>query len=153
VAELIVDSSSPAATKRLAERLGRVLERGDVVELAGPLGAGKTCFVQGLARGLGVPADERVASPSFTLVSEHAGRELLYHIDLYRLEDAGELEELGLADCFTGGVSAVEWMERFPDVGPRDRLRVELAITGARERRIRVAALGQRSEARLEQLR
>jgi len=116
-------------TRRLGERLGRVARAGDVIALLGTLGAGKTCFTQGLALGLGVPPDERVASPTFTIVSEHAGRVPLYHIDLYRLGDEGELAEIGLEGYLGGdGVAAVEWMDRFPRLAPADHLEVRLAL-------------------------
>src|SRR5262245_57447023 len=84
----IFDSGSADETQALAQRLGALLRGGDVLALSGGLGAGKTCFVQGLARGLGVGSDERVHSPTFTLAHEHAGLQAgLVHIDLYRLED------------------------------------------------------------------
>ena len=84
---MLFESHSPQETQALGERLGRVLMAGDVVSLVGELGAGKTCFVQGLARGLGVPAERRIASPTFTIVNEHFGRLTLFHVDLYRLEE------------------------------------------------------------------
>ena len=84
-----IASDSHARTQELGERLGRVLQAGDCVALVGELGAGKTAFVQGLARGLGVGG--RVASPTFTIVNEHDGRVPLFHVDFYRLEHADEL--------------------------------------------------------------
>src|SRR5258705_7953600 len=101
-----VDSDSPDETAALGERLGRVLEAGDVVALIGDLGAGKTAFVQGMARGLEVTS-QRVASPTFTLVNEHPGRVPLYHIDLYRLTRADELVEIGFEEYLGGDGVAV----------------------------------------------
>src|SRR4051794_29693301 len=95
---MFFETHSPEETQALGERLGRVLEAGDVISLGGGLGAGKTCFVQGLAPGLGVPAERRISSPTFTIVNEHAGRLTLYHVDLYRLEEERELREIGLVD-------------------------------------------------------
>src|SRR4051812_35178539 len=106
-------TASPEETHALGAALGARLRAGDVVLLRGELGAGKTAFVQGLARGFGVPESRRVASPTFTLVNEHAGRAPLYHIDLYRIEDPSDLEEIGMRDYFSGrGVAVVEWAER-----------------------------------------
>jgi tRNA threonylcarbamoyladenosine biosynthesis protein TsaE len=87
----IVNAATAADTQALAERLGRLLAPGDVLALLGPLGAGKTTFIQGLARGLEVPPDRNVASPTFALVNEHPDRVPLVHADLYRIENAGEL--------------------------------------------------------------
>jgi tRNA threonylcarbamoyladenosine biosynthesis protein TsaE len=142
-------TSSPAETQALAERLGALVASGDVLELAGPLGAGKTCFVQGLARGLGVPPEERVASPTFNIVIEHAGRIPLYHVDLYRIVEASELDEIGLEAYLSGeGVCAVEWLESFPSRAPHDRLTIALAfVEGEGEaREIVVTAHGERAE-------
>src|SRR5690348_17693831 len=109
----------------LGERLGRALRAGDVVGLIGPLGAGKTTFVQGLARGAGVPPERHVASPTFALVNEHPGRVSLVHADLYRINVAAELDELGLSDAFDRAAVAIEWLDRFPESTPADRLRSE----------------------------
>src|SRR5438094_844590 len=106
----------------------RRLPAGDVLALVGPLGAGKTTFVQGLARGLGVPPDRHVASPTFALVNEHPGRVPLVHADLYRIEDARELLELGLSDAFDRAAVAIEWLDRFPDAAPADRLEIAIAF-------------------------
>jgi len=108
---LDVPSESVEQTRRLGAILGGLLVPGDVVLLHGELGAGKTAFTQGIGRGLGVAAT--VNSPTFTILKEYAGRLPLYHFDLYRIEDPGELETLGFADYFAGdGVSVIEWAER-----------------------------------------
>lgn len=110
-ASLDLPSESVEQTRRLGVILGGLLAPGDVVLLYGELGAGKTAFAQGIGRGLGVAAT--VNSPTFTILKEYMGRLPLYHFDLYRIEDAGELESLGFADYFAGdGVSVIEWAER-----------------------------------------
>src|SRR5215475_5424614 len=110
----VFDSKSRDDTMRLGEVIGRQLHAGDVVGLAGELGAGKTAFVQGLALGLGVAG--AVKSPSFTIVNEHAGPIPLFHVDFYRLEHAAELINIGFDDYFArGGVVVVEWADRFPE--------------------------------------
>jgi tRNA threonylcarbamoyladenosine biosynthesis protein TsaE len=114
----------------LGEQLGRVLQTGDVVGLIGPLGAGKTTFAQGIARGLDVPAERHVASPTFALVNQHPGRVPFVHADLYRINDASEIAELGFSDVYEHAAAAIEWLDRFPDVAPADRLEIVIAPDG-----------------------
>jgi len=114
----------------LGEQLGRVLKTGDVVGLIGPLGAGKTTFAQGIARGLDVPAERHVASPTFALVNQHPGRVPFVHADLYRINDASEIAELGFSDVYEHAAAAIEWLDRFPDVAPADRLEIVIAPDG-----------------------
>jgi len=108
-----VTTSTEQETTEAGLGLGRQLRPGDVVLLYGDLGAGKTAFVRGLARGMGANPDE-VSSPTFTIVQEYAGETAtLYHVDLYRLEPA-EIDDLGLEDLVSGdGVVAIEWAERW----------------------------------------
>jgi tRNA threonylcarbamoyladenosine biosynthesis protein TsaE len=137
----------------LGERLGRLMHAGDVVGLVGPLGAGKTTFAQGIARGLEVPADRHVASPTFALVNQHPGRVPFVHADLYRINHASEIAELGLAEAYDYAAAAIEWLDRFPAVAPDDRLEVEISVTfdadggGAGTRRIVARGTGPRGEA------
>ena len=108
-------SHSPAETEALGEQFGRAAARGLVIALTGELGAGKTQFVRGLARGLGIPA--RVHSPTFTLVNEYGGGRLkLFHLDLYRLATAEQILAAGIADFLSpDGVAVIEWAERADD--------------------------------------
>jgi tRNA threonylcarbamoyladenosine biosynthesis protein TsaE len=121
--------------------LARKLRPGDAVGLSGPLGAGKTCFVRGLARGLGGDPDE-VASPTFTLVQPLRCRGVtLYHVDLYRLEQAAEIERLLLSEVDdAAGIVAVEWFEKAPRrVLPRVyRVRLRMGKGGGAERTIEI---------------
>lgn len=120
-------TSSEEATAAAGERLAERLQAGDVVLLYGDLGAGKTAFVRGLARGLGAAADD-VSSPTFTLVQEYHGRVTLHHVDLYRLEPA-EVGDLGLEELTSGdAVVAVEWAERW-EGRPDDAIEVSLRQT------------------------
>jgi tRNA threonylcarbamoyladenosine biosynthesis protein TsaE len=146
-AVVTVRAESADAMQALGERLGRALRAGDVVALVGPLGAGKTTFVQGLARGAGVPAERHVSSPTFALVNEHPGRVALVHADLYRIVDPAELLELGLDDAFDRAAVAIEWLDRFPDAAPADRLELTIAIEPDGARRVTLEGTGPRGDA------
>lgn len=120
-------SNSPAETEALGEALAARLTAGTVVAFTGDLGAGKTAFTRGLARGLGVP--DRVTSPTFTIVNEYLGGRLpLFHFDMYRLPDSDALFDIGWEDYLDrGGVCAVEWSEQVADALPEDTVTVSLA--------------------------
>jgi tRNA threonylcarbamoyladenosine biosynthesis protein TsaE len=130
-----VTTDSESGTSAAGERLARVLGAGGVVLLFGELGAGKTAFVRGLARGLGAEPED-VSSPTFTLVQEYRGGRLpLYHVDLYRLEPA-EIADLGLDEMIDGdGVVAIEWADRWRD-RPNDAIEVTIRDAGDNRRTI-----------------
>lgn len=138
-------TESAEATRAAGERIGRHLRRGDVVLLDGDLGAGKTTLAQGIARGLGIAA--YVPSPTFTLVNEYLGHDpsggpiRLYHVDLYRLEGAADLESFGFDDYLlpTDGVSLIEWPERAGDRLPERYLQISLEPLGDDRRRLSIA--------------
>ena len=131
-------SHSEAETAQVAREIAASFSGGEVVLLTGELGAGKTAFVRGLARGLGADPDE-VASPSFVLLTDYPGRLNLHHADLYRLRGDGDERELGLEELpGPGGVLAVEWAERLQVVPWRTAMRVSLSHAGEGERRIRI---------------
>jgi tRNA threonylcarbamoyladenosine biosynthesis protein TsaE len=111
-------SHSPAETEALGEDLGRAVRPGWVIALSGELGAGKTQFVKGLARGLGVST--RVHSPTFTIVAEYGGGRLrLFHLDLYRLETRRQILSAGIEEYLqSDGVAVIEWAERMAEVWP-----------------------------------
>jgi tRNA threonylcarbamoyladenosine biosynthesis protein TsaE len=141
-----IRTTSAEETKAVGQRLAQSLFPGAVIGLAGDLGAGKTCFVKGLASGLGLD-EEEITSPTFTLIAEHyRGKIPLYHVDLYRLEDV-EIEELGLEEYLFGrGVSAVEWFPFLP-VGIVDEyLLISLAFGSGEERVLTLTARGERYE-------
>lgn len=127
---------SPEETETLGERLGQLALPGTVIAYTGDLGAGKTAFTRGLARGLGIA--ERVTSPTFTIVDEHLeGRLPLFHFDLYRLTSADDLYDIGWEDYQTrGGVCAVEWSERAEELWEEDTWRVEIRRGASDQERI-----------------
>jgi len=117
---VVLISKSPAETVRIGRILGESLKAGDVVALTGELGAGKTCLTQGIACGLGVPDNYAVTSPTFTLINEYPGREVpLFHVDLYRLQGAADLSDMGYEEYLSGGgVMVIEWADKIPDAVP-----------------------------------
>ena len=134
----VVDSLSPEETAAAGERLGRALPPGAVVALTGELGAGKTCFIQGLVRGLDV--ERRATSPTFVLVNEYRGRVPVLHVDLYRIDRLADIEDLGLPDVFgREAVTLVEWAEKLGPLLPADAVRVHIEGVGDEPRRITIA--------------
>lgn len=141
-------SHSSLHTERLGERLGAAARPGDVFALRGELGTGKTVFVRGLARGMGVAGPVR--SPTFVLVNEYDGRVPLYHLDFYRL-DAPLLANVGWEEFLElGGVVAIEWPERAEAILPEERLDVRFEHVADSKRRVRLEAHGARAEELLE---
>lgn len=130
-------SRSEQETIELAVELGSRLRGGEVILLEGELGAGKTVFTRGLAAGLGLEDTTQVCSPSFTLVNVYYGRVTIFHIDLYRIEKASELSDLGWEDFLGQGVVVVEWAERLDYEA--DAVRVRIRIGEGDERRITIS--------------
>ena len=138
VLETVV-SSSPAETQAAGERLGARLEAGAVVACVGELGAGKTCFLQGLARGLGVPS--AVTSPTFVLVNEYAGRLRVHHLDAYRTGTLSELLDMGIEEFMYGdGVTVIEWADKLLPLLPPSTITVTITGLGDEPRRIVIEA-------------
>ncbi len=143
VVTMVIESRSPHETKSWGRRLASLLEGGELLGLIGDLGAGKTCFIKGLARGLSL-REEDIVSPTFTMIQEHHGRVPLYHIDLYRLEEA-TLDDLGLREyLFSEGVAAVEWFERLRGGAEMEYLAVRISYAGANIRKIELSAVDSR---------
>ncbi len=141
------ETTSAAETHALGKVLGEACVGREVMALVGPLGAGKTCLVRGIAGGVGVPA-ELVASPTFVLIHEYAGRLPLYHADLYRLEEQDAVNGLGLEEYTESpGVTVIEWADKAPGVLPRDHLRITLDHLGGDRRRVALHPCGPRSAA------
>ena len=139
-------SSSPEETFDLGIRLAPALEKGSIVAFRGPLGAGKTCFIKGIARGLGVA--EEVTSPTYTIVSEYEGTlsgepVTLYHIDAYRLGGNDDFSVIGGEEIiFNNEISVIEWSERIPDFIPPGAIRVDIEIAEDGKRIIRIGGNG-----------
>ena len=125
---------SADATRALAAEIARRAGPGTVLALSGDLGAGKTCFIQGLAAGLGVEGP--VTSPTFIMIAEYAGRLPLYHVDLYRTASLGEVRGLGLDELLGGGVTAIEWAEKAEALLPPRTIRIHIRGAGDEPRTI-----------------
>jgi len=145
-------SRSAEQTRRIGARLGRGLERGDLICLEGELGAGKTTFVQGMAQGW--ESLDGATSPTFVLVNEYRrpDGEMLFHLDAYRLGSALEAEELDLARMLGEGALVIEWPERMQTVLPAQEMRVVLEYVEDEQRRIQFTARGAHYDQLMERL-
>jgi len=130
-------TKNPDQTLHLGQVFGRMLPQASMVALIGDLGSGKTLLARGIAKGLGVEDEREVSSPTFVLVNEYQGRIPIHHVDLYRLRDSVEAEDIGWEEFISGpGVTLVEWAEKVPDLLPEDRIEVHLYWVGAGERKL-----------------
>jgi len=145
-------TANAGETRTLGMLLGTLISSPLVIALRGDLGTGKTCLTQGIARGLGVPEDEPVTSPSYTLMNRYSGRFELYHFDLYRLSGPEDLFDLGFEEYLHGdGGTIVEWAERAPGVEGKG-LSVRLGHAGEDGRQIAFDAVGTAAEDLLDRL-
>lgn len=146
-------TKSPEETARIGTTLGSLLRAGDIICLQGELGAGKTCFAKGIARGMGIEGP--VTSPTFTLVNEYHGDLTLYHFDVYRLNGSEEMDDIGYEEYFYGdGVTLVEWAERIREVLPAERLDIliDRGTKGEEFREITMLPRGDRYRLLVEEL-
>jgi len=135
IASLELQTHSPRQTQEIGKVLGRNAAAGDLFLLAGGLGVGKTCLTQGIAQGLEV--QEHARSPTFVLVSQYTGRLPMYHIDLYRLDNLEEIQDLGLEEYLDeSGVCVVEWAEKALHLFPPQHLSIQMDYLGKRTRRL-----------------
>ncbi len=147
-----ITTRSAEDTRALGERLGWLLQEGDVVCLSGTLGAGKTVLAQGI--GLGLEVIDPVCSPTFALVQQNAGRLPLWHLDTYRVASLDELVDLGWDDLLrSGGVVLVEWPERIAPALPPERLEIALEYDEGDSRRLRFTPHGERMDGVVSDLR
>ncbi|MGD0626479.1 MAG: tRNA (adenosine(37)-N6)-threonylcarbamoyltransferase complex ATPase subunit type 1 TsaE [Thermodesulfobacteriota bacterium] len=132
-----VRTEGPDQTLCLGRVFGGMLAEGSMVALMGNLGSGKTVLAKGIAQGLGVEDEREITSPSFVLVNEYQGRLPVHHVDLFRLQDPGQVEDLGWAEFIFGpGVTLVEWAEKVPSLLPDERVEVHLQWLNPGERRL-----------------
>ena len=138
---ILQTTHSEKETSLLAKKLGRKLKAGDVIALTGPIGAGKTVFIKGLAQGLGVKNPDEVKSPTFVLLHLYEGRFPIQHFDLYRLERQEELEGIGFDDFLSRpeAVTLVEWADKAKERIPQNSLWIHLKVTGPHSRNIVIA--------------
>ena len=134
-------------------KLGKLVQGGEIIGLVGELGAGKTCFVRGVAEGLEVGKRAWIRSPTFTLINEYDGRLAVYHIDLYRVGTQEGIESLNLREClYADGVSLIEWFEYLPAGEFDEYLELRIAHGGGAKRELTFLAHGERYEMILEGL-
>ncbi len=148
---IVLESESAEETKRIGGRIAALLQAGDALLLQGELGSGKTTLTQGIGEALAVA--EPVKSPTFVLMNEYHGRLTIYHADLYRLNDPGEVVDLALDDVASDGVLIVEWPDRASREQPPEHLLIQLQESGEDERKITITAHGERYEKMLAGLR
>jgi tRNA threonylcarbamoyladenosine biosynthesis protein TsaE len=147
-------SRSAAQTRSWGKKLGRLVTSGEIIGLIGELGSGKTCFVRGVAEGLDVGEEAWIRSPTFTLINEYHGRLPIYHIDLYRLGNQRDMEELGLREYFfSDGVCLIEWFDHLPAGEVEEYLNIEFEHGKGNKRKLTFAAHGARYEEIVEKLR
>jgi len=146
-------TNSPDETRALGEKTGKNLDLGTVLALTGDLGSGKTIFVQGLAKGLDIPDDYYITSPTYTLINEYPGRYHLFHVDLYRIGNYADLDDIGLYEILSGdGVVAIEWADKLPKNLLAEYLAVHIDILNDKSRKISIAAYGLRGENLIKKL-
>jgi tRNA threonylcarbamoyladenosine biosynthesis protein TsaE len=149
---LVFDATSESDTDALGAALARVLPPGTTLSLCGTLGAGKTRLVQAIAEASGVPRRD-VVSPTFVLAHEYHGNRDIFHLDAYRMRDEDEFDQLGPEEYFeSSGLTLVEWADRVPASLPRDRIDIQIEVTGPASRRFEITALTPRHEPLLDQL-
>ena len=136
-----ITTRSVDETQKLGEIIGTAVTGGTVLALTGDLGSGKTAFVQGLARGLEVPYDYYITSPSYTLINEYPGRYPLFHVDLYRISDPMDMENIGLYEILhNSGIVAIEWADRIEQKLLPDPINIHFELTGEKSRKICITA-------------
>ena len=144
---MVIQTQAAPETIQCGKCIGKLLRSGDVMALVGELGSGKTHLIKGLAAGVGVEKSNYIVSPSFTIVHEYQGRIPFYHIDLFRLATEEEGEELGLEEYFVrGGVTAIEWADKIPNMLPKELLWINFRYLGEHARSIHFLGKGKRYE-------
>jgi len=149
--DLTIITKSPEETKKIGKDISRLVKPGDLIAFYGELGAGKTCFIQGVSEGLEVK--DYVTSPSFTIINEYQGKIFVYHFDLFRLNDIEEILELGYEEYFYGnGLTVIEWANKIEKLLPKDHLKIDIKFKDCYKRRISFVPQGDRFNKLLEEL-
>ncbi|OEU44226.1 MAG: tRNA (N6-adenosine(37)-N6)-threonylcarbamoyltransferase complex ATPase TsaE [Desulfobacterales bacterium S7086C20] len=137
-------TSCPEETFHFGVLLGQYVTSGSVIALNGELGSGKTCLTKGIAKGLDVPKDFCVTSPTFAIINEYPGRIHLYHVDLYRINEVCEINDIGLSEILvSNGVIVIEWAEKLAEILPEERLQVSISIIDDYARKFYLTGRGQ----------
>ncbi len=145
--QIQIITNSLDETRFLGKKTGKNLDPGTVLSLTGDLGSGKTTFVQGLARGLDVPDNYYITSPTYTLINEYPGRYHLFHVDLYRIENHADFDDIGLYEILrSDGITAIEWADKLPQDFLQEYLAIHIDIFNDESRKISMAAHGLRGE-------
>jgi tRNA threonylcarbamoyladenosine biosynthesis protein TsaE len=132
-------TNSAEETMLIGEKLAKTLKPGDMIALSGDLGSGKTTFTKGIGKGLGVKNPKRINSPTFVLIKEYNGKIPLYHLDLYRLDDLKEIENLAIEEYVYGnGVTVIEWAEKMKQLLPKKHILVKFKVKGDNKREVLV---------------
>lgn len=148
--EFLFDSPGEECSLLLGLRIGELLQAGDILALWGELASGKTLLTQGIARGLGVAPEERVTSPTFTIINEYQGRLYLCHLDLYRISSPDELDTLPWQESLFGnGVAVIEWPDRLGRLLPANRWDIKFSIGGERNRKMVISGRGRKNRTRM----
>jgi tRNA threonylcarbamoyladenosine biosynthesis protein TsaE len=148
---LTIITNGPEETKKIGEEVGKLSRPGDLLAFHGELGAGKTCFIQGISQQLEVK--DYVTSPSFTIINEYQGKIPIYHFDLFRLNNVEEILELGYEEYFYGeGLTVIEWAEKIEQLLPKEHLRIEIKFKDHFKRTISFIPQGNRFEKLLKEL-
>ena len=130
-------TNSARETMLVGEKLAKKLKPGDMIALSGNLGSGKTTFTKGIGKGLGVKDSRRINSPTFVLIKEYNGKVPLYHLDLYRLDDLKEIENLAIEEYIYGhGITVIEWAEKIKSILPEKHIFVQLKVKGDNKREV-----------------
>ena len=148
---LTIITKSPEETKNLGKKVSKLTKPGDLLAFYGELGVGKTCFIQGISQGLKVK--DYVTSPSFTIINEYQGKIPIYHFDLFRLDNAEEILELGYKEYFYGeGLTVIEWAEKIEQLLTKEHLKIEIKFKDRYQRTISFIPQGDRFNKFLEEL-
>ena len=148
---LTIITKSPEETKNLGKEISKIIKPGDLLAFYGELGAGKTCFIQGIS--LGLEVKDYVTSPSFTIINEYQGKIPIYHFDLFRFDNAEEILELGYEEYFYGeGLIVIEWAEKIEQFLPKEHLKIDIKFKDCYERTISFISQGDRFDKFLKEL-